>query len=136
MKRLLLAVLAGFGTWLVVVTLLNLLLRAALPGYVAAEHTLQFTVPMMLARLSIAALTSLIAGASVRAVAPARASAPWLLGVLLLVLFVPEHVRLWNHFPIWYHLTFLLTLAPLVAAGGALLRSRRLPAAAGGAVPG
>jgi hypothetical protein len=132
MKRPLLALLAGFGVWLLVVTLLNFLLRVSLTGYVTAEHTFQFTLPMMLARLSIAALTSVIAGAAVRLVAPSSARAPWVLGALLLVLFIPEHVRLWADFPLWYHLTFLLTLAPLVVAGGALLRSRHLAAPSAG----
>lgn len=129
MKRLLLAVIGGFIAWVVVVSLLDRGLRLALAGYVAAEPAMQFTLAMMAARLSIAALTSLIAGAVVSAIAPASRRAPWVLGVLLVILFIPSHVRLWHHFPLWYHLTFLLTLAPLVAAGGWLWRSLRAPLA-------
>lgn len=127
MKRLLLAVVGGLIAWIVVVSLFNRGLRLALAGYTAAEPTMQFTLAMMAARLSIAALTSLIAGAVVSAIAPASHRAPWILGVLLLILFVPSHVWLWHRFPLWYHLSFLLTLAPLVAAGGCLWRSLRSP---------
>jgi hypothetical protein len=127
MKRPLLAVFGGLIAWIVIVSLLNRALRLALAGYAAAEPAMQFTLAMMAARLTIAALTSLIAGAVVSAVAPASRGAPWILGVLLLILFVPSHVWLWHRFPLWYHLTFLLTLAPLVAAGGWMWRSLRAP---------
>ena len=46
------------------------------------------------------------------------------MSAILLVLFIPEHVRLWNVFPVWYHLTFLLTLAPLLVLGAWLTRTR------------
>ena len=29
-------------------------------------------------------------------------------GVILLVAFIPVHIGLWDKFPVWYHLTFLL----------------------------
>jgi len=44
-------------------------------------------------------------------------------GVLLLVAFIPQHVMLWDKFPVWYHLTFLLSLVPLTYLGGSHLRA-------------
>lgn len=38
-------------------------------------------------------------------------------GVLLLLAFIPQHIMLWDKFPLWYHLTFLLSLVPLTYAG-------------------
>jgi hypothetical protein len=32
--------------------------------------------------------------------------------------FIPEHVMLWEKFPVWYHLAFLLSLVPLTYVGG------------------
>jgi uncharacterized protein (DUF983 family) len=32
--------------------------------------------------------------------------------------FIPQHIALWHTFPIWYHLTFLLSLVPLTYLGG------------------
>jgi CDP-diglyceride synthetase len=110
----------GLVAWALVVTLLNFGLRAAMPGYPAAEATLVFTLEMKSGRLVEAALASLAAGASTASIAPEKRWAPWVVGLILLAAFVPEHMRLWPRFPIWYHLTFLLTLAPLVALGGKL----------------
>jgi uncharacterized protein (DUF983 family) len=57
-------------------------------------------------------------------IATSKKWAPWAVGLIMLALFLPEHIRLWNSFPVWYHLTFLVTLAPLVALGGWLFRDR------------
>jgi hypothetical protein len=123
MKRTILAFIAGFVGWVLVVSVLDRCLRIVVAGYAAAEPRMAFTLGMMLARLSIAAITSLIAGAVVMAIAPTSPRVPWALGVVLLAVFVPEHVRLWSLFPLWYHLTFLLTLVPLVLLGARLTQA-------------
>ena len=123
MLRLAGAVSGGLATWIVLVTLLNFGLRTALPGYHAAEPTFAFTLTMMIGRLAIAMLTSLAAGAVVRAIAPGSDFAPWVVGIALLALFVPVHVQIGARLPLWYHLAFLLTLAPLVWAGARFKRS-------------
>jgi len=129
MWRMIAGVILGLAAWAAVATALNWGLRLWLPGYAGVEHSMLFTLPMKVARLSIAAVTSLAAGAIVRAVAPSSRWAPWIAGLTTVALFLPSHVYLWNRFPVWYHLTFLVTLAPLVALGGALARRSR-PAAA------
>ena len=120
MWRAIAGIIAGLVSWVVVVTVLNFGLRAWLPGYVQAEPAMQFTLGMKIARLSIGALSSIAAGALVRTITRAN-MAPWIVGLVLLALFVPDHVHLWNKFPVWYHLTFLITLAPLVALGARLV---------------
>ena len=119
------AVVAGLVAWVVVVTVLNFGLRAAIPGYHAAEATLQFTMAMKIGRLTEAALTSLGAGAVVGWIDPSKKWAPWLVGVIVLAMFLPVHVSLWSKFPVWYHLAFLVPLAPLVALGGWLVQGAR-----------
>ena len=57
------------------------------------------------------------------AIARSSPCLPWVVGAILLVAFVPEHILIWVRFPVWYHLVFLITLGPLVALGAALLRS-------------
>jgi hypothetical protein len=118
------SIVAGLVAWAVIVTILNFGLRAALPGYHAAEATLQFTMAMKIGRLTEAALTSVAAGAVVGLIAPSKKWAPWAVGLIVLAMFLPVHVKLWNMFPAWYHLSFLVPLAPLVALGGWLARSR------------
>ena len=115
------AILAGFVAWWVVATILNIGLRLWLPGYAMVEHSLLFTLPMKIARLSLAVVASVAAGAIVRIVAPASRWAPWVTGGVLLAMFLPVHLLyVWSKFPIWYHLTFLLTLVPLVVLGAQL----------------
>lgn len=120
MWRTISSILVGLVVWTVVATILNFGLRAALPGYHAAEATLQFTMAMKAGRLSLAALASFAAGASVHAVAPASRAAPWIAGGIVLALFLPVHYQLWSKFPVWYHLTFLLSIVPLFGLGAAL----------------
>lgn len=124
MWRAIAGIVAGLVAWIVVVTVLNWGLRAGLPGYTQAEPAMSFTLGMQIARLSIAGLTSLAAGALVHVIAPASRWAPWVTGGLLLALFVPEHIHVWRDFPVWYHLVFLSTLVPLVAFGAWLVRRK------------
>jgi hypothetical protein len=121
MWRTIASIVAGLVAWVVVVTLLNFGLRAALPGYHAAEATLQFTLAMKIGRLTEAALTSVAAGAVVSLIAPSKRWAPWLVGLIILAIFLPVHIGLWSKFPVWYHLAFLVPLAPLVGLGGLLI---------------
>lgn len=124
MKRTIFALVAGFVVWGLVATLINFGLRAGIPGYTQAEPALSFTLGMKAARLILAALASLAAGATAGLIAPSSRSVPWVLGSIILLLFIPVHIQLWAKFPVWYHLTFLLTLVPLVGLGAALTRSR------------
>jgi|SRR5690349_6868738 len=123
MWRTVASIVAGLIAWAVVVTLLNFGLRAAIPGYHAAEATLQFTMAMKIGRLTEAALTSLAAGAVVGLISPKK-WAPWVVGLITLAIFLPEHVKLWHSFPVWYHLSFLVPLVPLVVLGAMLVRNR------------
>jgi hypothetical protein len=124
MKRSILACLAGLLTWAVVVTVINRVLRLSLSNYTAAEHTLHFTLGMKWARLLMAIVTSLVAGAVTRRISPSSRWAPLIVGSVVLAMFVPAHIALWSKFPAWYHLTFLLTIIPAVLVG-ALLTTRR-----------
>ena len=89
MKRAILAFAAGLVLWILVISVLNRGLRVLIPGYALAEPTMSFTLGMQAARLVIGALTSLIAGAVAGWIAPASPKVPLLLGVVLLIAFVP-----------------------------------------------
>ena len=124
MKRSVLALLVGLALWVLVVSLLNRGLRAGITGYAAAEPTMNFTLGMKVGRLIIGAVASLAAGAATGMMARSKTGLAWVLGAILLLAFVPVHIGLWTKFPVWYHLTFLGTLIPLVALGARLTRSR------------
>jgi hypothetical protein len=57
-------------------------------------------------------------------------------GAILLVAFVPVHLGLWDKFPVWYHLTFLLSLVPLIYLGGRITWGESVFGRAMTAVPG
>ena len=120
--RAVLGIIGGLVAWAIVATILNFGLRVAIPGYAQAEPIMAFTLTMKIGRLLLSAISCLAAGAVVRWIAPAARFAPMLAGVIVLALFLPVHIKLWHVFPLWYHLTFLLTLAPLFALGARLLR--------------
>jgi hypothetical protein len=124
MKRSIPAVVAGLVVWVLVASLLNRGLRLGLAGYAVAEPTLTFTLGMKIARLILGTLASLAAGAATAAIARSSPRLPWVVGGILLLAFVPEHILIWVKLPVWYHLIFLITLAPLVALGAALLPRR------------
>jgi len=119
------SIIAGLVAWGVIVTLLNFGLRAAIPDYHAAEATLQFTLAMKIGRLTEAAIASLAAGSVVGLIAPSKKWAPWVVGLIILAMFLPIHMQLWSKFPAWYHLAFLVPLAPLVALGAAMVPRTR-----------
>jgi hypothetical protein len=134
MKRGILACVAGLVTWTVAASLLNWGLRLGIEGYAAAEPTMRFTLGMMAARLTEGAIASLVAGAIVGWITRGSVRVALVLGGITLAAFIPVHVSLWNKFPVWYHLTFLLTLVPLVVFGSWLTRGRTTVAPVVGAV--
>ena len=112
-----LAILIGFVVWFVVATAANLLIRASLAGYAEAELATRFTLPMLLARLVVGALSSVVAGLVCALSARSVPVAVTVFAVALVVFFIPVHYSLWAQFPVWYHATFLVSLAPLVLVG-------------------
>jgi hypothetical protein len=124
MKRAIFAVVAGLVVWMVVATLLNFGLRAGIAGYTQAEPALTFTLGMKVARLILGALASLAAGAAAGLIAPLKTAPRWVLGAMILAVFIPVHIQIWAKFPVWYHLVFLGTLLPLVVLGATLTRTR------------
>jgi hypothetical protein len=123
MLRLILGVVAGVVVWGIGVTILNLGLRHGWADYAAAEKATTFTLPMMIARLSMSAVSSLAGGAAASAVSRERFRAALGVGVIFLILFIPVHASIWTKFPIWYHLTFLTSLPILSVIGGRFARA-------------
>ena len=118
------AIIAGLVTWVVIGTILDRGMRLFWPEYAAALPVMAFTLPMMFARLTEGAITTIAAGLVNRLVARAPLWPSAVQGVIILLLFLPVHYNLWHKFPVWYHLTFLGSLIPLTVLG-AMLAPRR-----------
>ena len=117
MVRRIFGVVAGLAVWVGVATIAGLIMRAAWPAYASVADAMTFTLPMMIARLVVGALATVAAGLTTSLVTRQSRSAT-LAGVVLLLVFIPQHNTLWEKFPVWYHLTFLLSLVPLSVLGG------------------
>ena len=117
------SIVAALVAWTVVVTILNFGLRYGLPGYAAVEKAMTFTLGMMAARLTISFVATLSAGAVTAGGARDRTTWPLITGIVLLAIFIPIHMHIWEHFPLWYHLTFLPSLPILSVVGGRLVRA-------------
>jgi O-antigen ligase len=114
------AVFTALVTWFFVATVINLALRAWWPHYHEAETAFNFTFAMKLTRLALGAISSLSAGLVAAWLGKGRMRAATFTGIVLLGLFVPGHYRIWDKFPVWYHLTFLVSLLPLTLLGAVL----------------
>jgi hypothetical protein len=124
MARKALSVIAGLAVWIAVATVAGVITRAAWPAYASVADAMTFTLPMMIARLSIGAVATGAAGWVAATVSRRSTLATLLPGVVLLAGFIPQHIMLWEKFPVWYHLTFLFSLIPLVFLGGKLAAMR------------
>jgi hypothetical protein len=118
MAKKILGVVAGLAAWIAVATAAGAIMRVSWPAYASVADAMIFTMPMLVARLSIGALATLAAGLVTAVIAPRSVLARLMPGVVLLIGFIPVHVSLWDKFPVWYHLTFLVSLVPLTYLGG------------------
>jgi hypothetical protein len=113
-----LGVVAGLAAWATITSIAGVIMRGAWPEYASVADAMTFTLPMLFARLAIGAFATLIAGLVTAVIARRPLPATLVPGALLLVVFIPVHVGLWDKFPVWYHLTFLASLVPLTYMGG------------------
>jgi hypothetical protein len=126
MLRLVGGTVAGAVVWFVGAFILGQVLVHAWPQFAAITATKNptlYTVPMLAARLGVSAVASIIGGAVAAWLGKDGFRAPLATGVVLLVVFVPYHtLMIWNQFPLWYHLTFFVSLPVLSVVGGRLVR--------------
>lgn len=133
MAKNIIGVVVGLVAWVIIATVVGTIMRVSWPAYARVASAMTFTLPMMIARLSIGALATIAMG-TVTAVIARSTIARLMPGILMLVLFIPEHVILWQKFPVWYHLTFLVSLIPLTYAGARFAgggKRLKVPATAG-----
>ncbi len=131
MLRLIVGIVIGVVAWFAMVFIVPYLIGFVSPAVNAAmrEH---HTVVALAERLGVSFLASLVSGYVAARVAAGSQRAPLIAGILLLIYFVPYHlfgadmqgVKVWTSFPLWYHLTFFVSLVVLSVLGGRLARGR------------
>jgi hypothetical protein len=112
MARNIIGIVTGLAVWLLIAALAGIILREMWPAYASVADALVFTLPMLIARLAIGAVASVATGFVTACITRS----------VLAIGFIPVHVMLWNKFPLWYHLWFLLSLIPLTYLGNATAR--------------
>ena len=123
MMRTIGAIAAGIAIWVLVATIGNLVLRYSWPAYAAVEKAMSFTLGMLVARLVLGAVASLCAGFATAWLSRCKPITAWSLVILLLAVFIPVHYNLWQRFPVWYHLVFIVSLVLFTLLGA----MRRIP---------
>jgi hypothetical protein len=112
-----LGIIAGIVTCALLMIVGGVIIRESWQEYAAVERAMTFTQSMLFTRLALSTIALLLAAWVTTLIARKSVVAP-ILGIVLLLVSVPIHIKLWNKFPMWYHLTFLVTLIPLCILGG------------------
>ena len=121
--RTVLGIVLGIAAWFVVVLGVALIIKAADPA-LNATLVAHATTTAMVERLIISFAGTLAAGYVAALVSGERTLAPLVAGVLLLAFWGYYHVTMiWHQFPLWYHLTFFVSLVLLSVLGGRLKRT-------------
>lgn len=110
--------------WIALCTILITPVRLTWLDYAAAETVRDFTLPMLVMRLSISAIASIAGGWLAGLTVRENRFAPLAGGLLMLAMFVPVHLGIWDQYPVWYHITFLTSLPVLAWIGGRLATPR------------
>jgi hypothetical protein len=117
MLRAVAGVAGGLIAWAIVATVGNLVLRAVWPAYAAVEAAMNFTLAMLFLRLALGALSSLCAGFFAAWITRRNGASVKVLAALLFAVFISAHYALWDRFPVWYHVVFLISLVVVPVLG-------------------
>ncbi len=100
------------------------LLRVVWPDYALAEPDRAYTLAMLFVRLVI--FTAMIAAtAGVATLAAGDERVALIAGGLILALSIPPHLYpgyVWNDYPGWYHIGYLLSILPIAVLAGQLVQ--------------
>ena len=94
--------------------------KAIWPAYALAAPTRAYTLEMLLSRLGAGALATLAAGALSAKIDRGAQQAALMFGIALLVISVLWHIKIWDQYPMWYHLGWFVCIVPFSALGGRL----------------
>jgi hypothetical protein len=134
MRRIVLAIVAGFFAWLIVWFGSEMALSAIWPNsYGAQQRAFQAAIEnsanapgfkaetsFLLTHIVCASIASLIAGFLAALIARENKRAPIILGLLLLALSLLKAIWTWPLVPTWYHIAFTAVLFLMPILGGRL----------------
>ena len=122
--RLVAGLVLGWATSWVVLNGGFALLRASWPDYGLADPEKAYTLTMLLVRLLIFSLM-IAATSCVATLVAGDKRFPWITGGLILALSIPPHLYpgyVWDDYPVWYHIVYLLSILPIAVIAGASIQ--------------
>ncbi|PYS98000.1 MAG: hypothetical protein DMF63_18275 [Acidobacteria bacterium] len=134
MLRIVLGVIVGFIAWLIVWIGVEKIISAVWPAFGVHQNAFeeviknggQFTpdTTMLLTHIVLGSIVSVIAGFLAALIAGENSRAPFIVGILLLLMGVMKAVMSWPYVPIWYHVIFTAILLPMAVVGGKLIATK------------
>lgn len=125
MARLILGVIVGVAAWVGVGATGMWVLRHSWDAYALAEPHKAYSLSMLLARLTVGAACSLVAGWLSTVTTKGESRAAWCVGGIVLLESARVHFFVvWADYPAWYHFAYLLSLMPLTLLGNGIARRR------------
>ena len=81
-----------------------------------------FTVPMLAARLFVGNIASIAAGVAATKMGDNKGKSAWVVGTLVFIgaAYVHFMTITWTEYPLWYHLTYVLPIVPVIGLSGFL----------------
>ena len=126
MLRHIFAVLTGFAVWTVLWLAANATLQAAMPEAFREDGAMDETGLLVLS-LFLSVVFSLLAGFTTASMSARNEMKPVVvLAVIQVLIGIVVEIGYWSAIPVWYHITFILFLAPAIIAGGKLAVGRKM----------
>ncbi len=124
MGRVIVAVIVGYLIWTALWLGGNAILFAEAAEIIGAREAYTAAGPLA-GVIALSVVCSLAAGLTAAAIAGTRArTAVLTVAALLLLTGIVVQAGAWNLMPVWYHLTFLTLIVPVVVIGGRLAGKR------------
>lgn len=110
---------AGCLTAVTIALVATFVARILWPEYAAAEPEKSYTLLMLFTRLIVGALSTAGAACVATTITTGNRTVAWWLGGLFLAISLPDHLYyVWNDYPAWYHLVYLVYLVPVAGLTG------------------
>ncbi|MFN8283452.1 MAG: hypothetical protein U0U67_09580 [Chitinophagales bacterium] len=110
-----LSILAGLVGYATIGSLGLYLLKACWTEYAKSSIDKSYTLEMLLSRLFVATIAAITAGILTTKTSKRQGKSIWFVAITIFSIAAYIHFfRVWTDYPIWYHLTYLLSIIPII----------------------